>query len=62
LESRSGVASRNLANLLVGDVLVGVFLVGVSTALLEESVVVLGLEVLSAQWTIGGAHRVYSFD
>ena len=33
LESHSGVASRNIANLLVGDVLVRVFLVGVSTAL-----------------------------
>jgi hypothetical protein len=45
-----------LANLLVSDVLVSVLLVGVGTALLEQLVVVLGLEMLPTQWAIGSAH------
>jgi hypothetical protein len=50
-----------LADLLVSDVLVGVLLVGVSTALLEQLVIVLGLDVLPAQWAIGSAHGGISF-
>jgi hypothetical protein len=51
-----------LADLLVSDVLVGVLLVGVGTALSEQLLVVLGLEVFPAQWAIGSAHGGVSFD
>jgi len=51
-----------LADLFVSDVLVGVLLVGVGTALSEQLLVVLGLEVFPAQWAIGSAHGGVSFD
>ena len=57
-----GVASGNLANLLVGYILVCMLLVSVGATRLEEGVIVLSLKVCSTQWTVGGAHRYVSFD
>jgi hypothetical protein len=52
----SGLTSGNLADLIIGDVLVGMLLVDMSATFREEFVVVLGFEMLPTQRTIGGTH------
>ena len=44
----SGVVAWNLADLLVGDLLIAVLLIGVSAPFLKELVFILGFEMLPA--------------
>lgn len=45
-------------DLLIGDMHVAMFLIGVSTTFFEKFIVVLGFEMLVAEWAIGSAHSL----